>query len=62
MTTGGWITLVLSVGFVSILFLTCISRVLFGRRPVEHLHGLEDIDTRDTGPDDAPPRDRPSSR
>jgi len=47
MTAGGWITMILSVGFVTALFGWCIVRVLGGRRPVDHLHGLEDIDTRD---------------
>ncbi|MCL4180554.1 MAG: hypothetical protein KJ072_22765 [Verrucomicrobia bacterium] len=47
MTLGGWITLILSVGFVTTLFTWCIVRVLWGRRPLDHLHGLEDIDTRD---------------
>ena len=51
MTLGGWITLILSVGFVTTLFIWCIGRVLWGRPrpPMEHLHGLEDIDTRDRG-------------
>lgn len=30
MTTGGWITMILSVGFVTTLFLFCIIRVLRG--------------------------------
>ena len=47
MTIGGWITLILSVGFVTTLFVWCIGKVLCGRRSVDHLHGLEDIDTRD---------------
>jgi hypothetical protein len=34
MTTGGWINLILSVGFVATLFLWCIWRVL--RAPKEH--------------------------
>lgn len=33
MTTGGWITMVLSVGFVTVLFIYCVCRVLFGKRP-----------------------------
>lgn len=33
MTTGGWITMLLSVGFVSGLFLYCVGRVLFGKQP-----------------------------
>jgi hypothetical protein len=49
MTFGGWITLILSVGFVTTLFGWCIARVLWRRPPIDHLHGLEDIDTRDRG-------------
>lgn len=30
MTTGGWITMILSVGFVTGLFVWCIYRVLKG--------------------------------
>ena len=47
MTTGGWITMILSVGFVTVLFGWCIWQVLT-RKP-EHLHGIEDIDTKDQG-------------
>lgn len=45
MTTGGWITMLLSVGFVVGLFGWCIWRVLTSRP--EHIHGIEDIDTQD---------------
>jgi hypothetical protein len=47
MTTGGWITMIFSVGFVTALFAWCIVRVVCGRKPLDHLHGLEDIDTHD---------------
>lgn len=47
MTTGGWITLILSVGFVTSLFAWCLSRILTGKQSVDRLHGIEDIDTRD---------------
>ena len=33
MTTGGWITMFLSVGFVTVLFVYCVCRVLFGKQP-----------------------------
>jgi len=49
MTTGGWIVMVLSVGSVLTLVSYCLYRVL--RLPpveVEELHGMPDIDTRDT--------------
>lgn len=45
MTTAGWITMLLSVGFVTGLFVWCIVQVLM-RKP-GHMHGLEDIDTGD---------------
>lgn len=47
MTLGGWITLILSVGFVTGLFVWCIARVLTGSQSARRLHRLEDIDTRD---------------
>jgi multisubunit Na+/H+ antiporter MnhF subunit len=47
MTPGGWITLILSVGFVTSLFLWCIARILTGKQSIDRLHGLEDINTRD---------------
>lgn len=38
MTPGGWINLLLSVGFVSTLFVYCMSRVLRGSEAeAEHL-------------------------
>jgi len=46
MTKGGWINMILSVGFVTILFCWCVYRVLFGKPTPKHLHGL-DIDTKD---------------
>ena len=33
MTNGGWINLLLSVGFVTVLFVWCVGRVLFGKPP-----------------------------
>ena len=47
MTTGGWITMILSVGFVVSLFGWCIFRVITSRGPVDSLHGLDDNDTHD---------------
>jgi hypothetical protein len=45
MTAGGWFTMILSVGFVVLLFAWCIWRVLGSRQPPEgHIHGMEDID------------------
>ena len=48
MTTGGWITMLLSVGSVVALFVWCLYRVLFCAPEPEQLHGIEDIDTKDT--------------
>ncbi|MCB1104231.1 MAG: hypothetical protein H7A44_06235 [Opitutaceae bacterium] len=37
MTTGGWINMLLSVGFVTTLFVFCIARVMRGpRRDADH--------------------------
>jgi len=48
MTQGGWITMIISVSAVSLLFLCCIWRVLTSKPPA-HVHGIEDIDTQDHG-------------
>ena len=48
MTAGGWITMILSVGFVVGLFVWCVSKVLFGGKPADRLHSLDSIDTQDT--------------
>lgn len=44
MTVGGWITMLLSVGFVVTLFIWCISRVLSRKKPPGQIHGIEDIE------------------
>lgn len=51
MTTGGWITMILSVGFVVCLFGWCITKVLFGKESTDRLHSLDSIDTGDTEED-----------
>jgi hypothetical protein len=33
MSTGGWISMILSVGFVTVLFVYCVGRVHFGQQP-----------------------------
>lgn len=43
MTTGGWINLVLSVGFVTVLFAYCVWRVLRGTRPDHELGHIEPV-------------------
>jgi hypothetical protein len=44
MTTGGWITMILSVSFVLGLFGWCIWRVLSIKDNKGHIHGMEDIE------------------
>lgn len=49
MTTGGWINLILSVGFVTVLFLWCLVRVF--RQPPgkeQHLAHVEPIEEQKT--------------
>jgi len=47
MTTGGWINLVLSVGFVVVLFVYCIVRVVRGTPRRHTLAHVEPIDESD---------------
>lgn len=47
MTVGGWITMILSVGFVTLLLSWCIYKVLSTPQSTEHLHGQIDIDPQD---------------
>lgn len=48
MTTGGWINLVLSVGFVTGLFVYCVWRVLFRTRPGHDLGHIEPVHRDET--------------
>ena len=49
MTTGGWITLILSVGFVTSLFTYCLVRVLRGSKAdAEHLAHVEPVEESET--------------
>lgn len=41
MTLGGWINMLLSVGFVTGLFLWCIIRVVTTKDEGEKMHGFE---------------------
>jgi hypothetical protein len=43
MTTGGWLTMILSVGFVTGLFVYCVWRVLFGPHPKHELGHIEPL-------------------
>jgi hypothetical protein len=47
MTTGGWINLTLSVGFVTCLFVWCIWRVLRGPKDPQKLAHVEPVDERE---------------
>lgn len=59
MNTGGWITLILSVGSVSFLFGWCIWKVLKTPGETGHLHGFEqDLPDISRDGDSAPPRQR----
>lgn len=44
MTIGGWITMILSVGFVTLLFGWCIWRVLRGPRDPRELAHIVPVD------------------
>lgn len=48
MTVGGWITMLLSVGFVTGLLAWCIFKVLTTPGGDEHLHSQVDIDPQDS--------------
>jgi choline-glycine betaine transporter len=48
MTLGGWITMLLSVGFVTGLLIWCVARVLRTPGATEHLHAPGDIEPEDT--------------
>jgi len=47
MTYGGWIIMILSVGFVTSLFVWTVARVIRTPDASTRLHGEIDIDTRD---------------
>ncbi len=49
MTTGGWINMILSVGFVTLLFAWCICRVLRGPKDPAKLAHVEPIAKEQTG-------------
>lgn len=48
MTTGGWINMALSVGFVTVLFISCVCRVLFGKHPDHQLGRIEPVHEEET--------------
>lgn len=47
MTLGGWMTMILSVGFVTGLLGWCVWRVLREPGATQHLHTPADIETED---------------
>ena len=47
MSLSGWITMILSVGFVTGLLSWCIYRVVKEPKASKHLHSQADIDTHD---------------
>ncbi len=47
METGGWISMILSLGFVLILASCCYYRVLTKPESTEHMHTPLEIDTHD---------------
>jgi len=50
MTLGGWINMLLSVGFVTVLFIYCVTRVLRGpgSRAEHELAHVEPLDEDET--------------
>jgi hypothetical protein len=46
MTIGGWITMIVSVGFVTVLLIWCIYKLMITSGEAEKMHGLE-IETPD---------------
>jgi hypothetical protein len=50
MEPGGWIIMLLSVGFVTSLFVSCVYKVLTHKKSTEHMQGME-IDTGDVDKD-----------
>jgi choline-glycine betaine transporter len=47
MTVGGWVIMLLSVGFVTGLLSWCVYKVVSHPGSPEHLHGQTDIQTPD---------------
>ena len=43
MTTGGWLTMIFSVGFVTVLFAYCVWRVLSCHKPDHDLGHIEPV-------------------
>jgi len=50
MTAGGWIVMLLSVGFVTGLLAWCIYKVIATPGAEKHIHSQADIETPDVEP------------
>ena len=61
MTTGGWITMIISVGFVTGLLTWCIYKVMTTSGETEKMHGFEfeTPDEKEEHRDRAPTDHRP---
>jgi hypothetical protein len=51
MTTGGWIIMVVSVSFVTLLFAWCIYKVFTTPQAEQHIHGAKEIAPPDSAED-----------
>jgi hypothetical protein len=51
LTVGGWVTMLLSVGFVTLLLSWCIWRVIATPGTAGHLHSQADIEPPDVRAD-----------
>jgi len=58
MTLGGWITMAISVGFVTGLLAWCVWRVVRTPGATEHLHPPADLETHDVAESTQGPRSR----
>lgn len=45
MNAGGWVIMLLSVGFVTVLLIWCIHKILTTPGSTERMHSEADIDT-----------------
>lgn len=50
MTLGGWITMVLSVGFMTGLLVWCVGQILRNPQATQHLHPPADLETHEPPP------------
>jgi len=50
MTLGGWITMALSVGFVTGLLVWCLGRIVRHPEAAQHLHPPADLEPHEPSP------------